>query len=151
MGKRDEYPRPDFVRNQWINLNGSWDFYIGGEKKRIEIPFVCQSSLSGIGERIKEDDVIYERRFKVPQEWKGKEILLNFGAVDYSCQVFINGKLVGGHTGGQTSFSFSVTEALCWEEENIRVEVTDRLKDEKIARGKGRRRHQAYTLKELYI
>ena len=136
MGKRDEYPRPDFVRNQWINLNGSWDFYIGGEKKRIEVPFVCQSSLSGIGERIKEDDVIYERRFKVPQEWKGKEILLNFGAVDYSCQVFINGKLVGGHTGGQTSFSFSVTEALCWEEENIRVEVTDRLKDEKIARGK---------------
>lgn len=136
MKRRHEYPRPDFVRNQWMSLNGTWNFYIHNEKRTIEVPFVCQSVLSGIGERIKEDEVVYERSFEVPKEWKGKEILLNFGAVDYSCRVFMNGQLVGEHTGGQVPFSVDITRTLKWEEEQIRVEVADPLKDEKIARGK---------------
>ena len=133
---REEYPRPDFVRGEWMNLNGLWSFEYGSEKTQIEVPFVCQSKLSGIGERIKEDQVIYERTFTVPKEWNGRQILLNFGAVDYRCSVFINGSCVGSHTGGQTSFSFDITRYLNWEEETIRVEVEDPLEDECIARGK---------------
>ena len=99
MSRREEYPRPDFVRQQWMNLNGTWDFYVQGQKREIQVPFVCQSALSGIGERIREDQVVYERTFRIPGDWKGKEILLNFGAVDYSCRVLVNGRLAGEHRG----------------------------------------------------
>ncbi len=133
---REEYPRPNFVRTEWMNLNGSWSFAYGEEKTKIEVPFVCQSKLSGIGKRITQDHVVYERKFTVPEQWKEKKILLNFGAVDYQCQVFINGSCVGSHTGGQTSFQFDITRYLSWKEENIRVEVNDPLKDESIPRGK---------------
>ncbi len=136
MDRRNEYPRPDFVRDQWMSLNGEWDFYVKEEKRRIQVPFVCQSLLSGIGERIEEDQVVYERVFQVPKAWKGKQVRLNFGAVDYSCQVFVNGLFVGSHVGGHTPFSFDLTEVLCWGEEHIRVSVTDPLQDERIARGK---------------
>lgn len=133
---RNEYPRPDFVRKEWMNLNGSWSFFCGEEKEQIEVPFVCQSTLSGIGRRIKENHVVYEREFVVPGEWKEKEILLHFGAVDYRCSVFVNGNCVGSHTGGQTPFSFAITPYLNWEKEQIRVEVEDPLQDESIPRGK---------------
>ena len=136
MSRREEYPRPDFVRQQWMNLNGTWDFYVQGQKREIQVPFVCQSALSGIGERIREDQVVYERTFRIPGDWKGKEILLNFGAVDYSCRVLVNGQLAGEHRGGQTPFSFNITQLLEGGEEHLRVEVTDPLEDEKIARGK---------------
>lgn len=136
MSRREEYPRPDFVRQQWMNLNGTWDFYVQGQKREIQVPFVCQSALSGIGERIREDQVVYERTFRIPGDWKGKEILLNFGAVDYSCRVLVNGRLAGEHRGGQTPFSFNITQLLEGGEEHLRVEVTDPLEDEKIARGK---------------
>ena len=133
---REEYPRPDFVREEWMNLNGCWSFTYGKDKAQIEVPFVCQSRLSGIGRRITEDDVVYERKFSVPEKWRGKKILLNFGAVDYRCQVFINGSFVGSHTGGQTPFQFDITRYLNWKEEEIRVEAHDPLKDESIPRGK---------------
>lgn len=133
---RKEYPRPDFVRKDWLNLNGLWDFTCGEKKTQIEVPFVCQSKQSGIGERIEEDYVQYERAFEVPCEWKGKQIKLHFGAVDYECHVYVNGCFVGKHTGGQTPFSFDITPYLNWNEETVRVEVFDPLYDEKIARGK---------------
>ena len=136
MSRREEYPRPDFVRQQWMNLNGTWDFYVQGQKREIQVPFVCQSALSGIGERIREDQVVYERTFRIPGDWKGKEILLNYEAVDYSCRVLVNGRLAGEHRGGQTPFSFNITQLLEGGEEHLRVEVTDPLEDEKIARGK---------------
>ncbi|MCC8060097.1 MAG: glycoside hydrolase family 2 [Clostridiales bacterium] len=133
---RNEYPRPDFVREDWMNLNGPWDFYVGDKKYTIQVPYVCQSEMSGIGERITEDCVVYERSFTVPERWKEKRIFLNFGAVDYRCRVWINGTMAGCHTGGQTSFRFDVTDLLGWETETIRVEAEDPLRDEKIARGK---------------
>lgn len=136
MIMRNEYPRPEFVRKEWLNLNGTWDFYVGDKSGQIEVPYVCQSKLSGIGEKITEDIVIYERKAEVPKEWKGRSIRLNFGAVDYGCRVWVNGRLAGCHMGGQTPFSFDVTDSLTWEEERIRVEVWDPLKDESIARGK---------------
>ncbi len=133
---RNEYPRPDFVREEWMNLNGSWSFTYGEITTQIEVPFVCQSKKSGIGERITEDRVIYERSFTIPESWKTRHILLNFGAVDYRCDVFVNGSCVGSHTGGQASFSFDITRYLTWQQESVRVEVTDPLHDECIARGK---------------
>ena len=133
---REEYPRPEFVREEWMNLNGRWAFDYGDERTEIEVPFVCQSKLSGIGKRIKEDRVTYERKFKVPGAWKDRQVLLHFGAVDYRCSVFINNRCVGHHTGGQTSFQFDITRYLNWEEESIRVEVVDPLQDESIPRGK---------------
>lgn len=133
---RNEYPRPDFVRQNWLNLNGSWDFAYGDKHAQIEVPFVVQSRQSGICERITEDHVVYERVFTVPADWKGKHVILNFGAVDYSCKVFINGLYVGEHTGGQTSFSFDITPYLSWSGEQIRVEVEDPLYSEFIPRGK---------------
>ena len=76
---RNEYPRPEFVRKEWLNLNGTWDFYVGEKKYEIQVPYVCQSAMSGIGERISEDTVIYERRAVVPKEWRDRKIRLNFG------------------------------------------------------------------------
>ena len=133
---REEYPRPEFVRKDWKNLNGCWSFRYGRETTQIQVPFPCQSKLSGIGKRIEEDHVVYERKFTVSSEWKGKAVLLHFGAVDYRCSVFINEKCVGSHTGGQTSFSFDITRYLSWKEETVRVEVDDPLQDESIPRGK---------------
>ncbi len=133
---REEYPRPDFVREKWQSLNGGWNFSCGDKTTKIEVPFVCQSQMSGIGEKIKENKVTYERQFTVPQEWKGQEIYLHFGAVDYRCRVFINDHCVGSHTGGQTPFTFPIARFLNWKTESIRVEVEDPLNDESIPRGK---------------
>ena len=74
---REEYPRPEFVREEWMNLNGCWSFAYGNENTEIQVPFVCQSRLSGIGKRITEDHVVYERSFKVPEKWRDREILLH--------------------------------------------------------------------------
>lgn len=134
--RRTEYPRPNFKREKWKCLNGVWKFYYGNKKTEIEVPFVCQSQLSGIGERITEDFVVYENEFTVPKEWKGEEIRINFGAVDYRCCVYINNQCVGTHIGGQTPFSFQITRYLNWNRETIRVEVEDPLTDETIPRGK---------------
>lgn len=133
---RNEYPRPDFVREMWMSLNGPWRFECANERTWIQVPFVCQSSLSGIGKLIQEDNLIYQKTFCVPQEWKEKQVLLHFGAVDYKCQVFVNQQCVGSHTGGQTPFVFNITPYLNWQQEEIRVEVYDPLYDETIARGK---------------
>ena len=135
---RNEYPRPDFVREEWQSLNGKWDFYEGGraEKLHIEVPFVPQSRLSGIGRNLESDKLLYERHFTVPKEWAQKRIMLHFGAVDYRCSVWVNGQCAGMHQGGQTPFAFDITEFLNGSEEHLRVAVVDPLTDESIPRGK---------------
>ncbi|WP_426348548.1 glycoside hydrolase family 2 protein [Alloiococcus sp. CFN-8] len=134
---RNEYPRPDFRRDLWMSLNGQWDFDIkDGKSRKIQVPFVFQSKMSGIGEAFEVDRVVYKRSFKVPEEWKDKIIILNFGAVDYRCSVYINGSCIGHHEGGQTPFAFEINSYLTGGEEEIIVEVEDPLYDETIARGK---------------
>lgn len=87
-----EYPRPIMQRNDWKNLNGLWDYAIidkGGHipadfEGKILVPFAVESSLSGVGKRINEkQELVYQRSFDVPSAWKGKQILLHFGAVDW--------------------------------------------------------------------
>jgi Beta-galactosidase/beta-glucuronidase len=122
-----EYPRPQMERSEWLNLNGKWD-YMGGKDKadpvsavtppkfpanpeKILVPFVPEAELSGIA-RKQEINLWYRRSINVPDRWKGKRILLHFGAVDHAASVFINDKKVGSHTGGYGSFSFDITDFL---------------------------------------
>lgn len=121
-----EYPRPQLERDNWLCLNGKWD-YRGGKdapdashpetaaafngKEKILVPYCPESYLSGI-ERAQEINMWYRRTFEVPSGWKGKHVILNFGAVDHDATVFVNGKKVGTHAGGYDSFSFDITAFL---------------------------------------
>ena len=123
---RPEYPRPQLVREDFINLNGTWEFEIdnamvGFAKKyqdrqslndKITVPFCPESKLSGIGNVDYMNAVWYRRALDIPKEWKGKTVLVHFGAVDYFARVWVNGKFVGEHKGGYTPFSVDITPAL---------------------------------------
>ena len=121
---RTEHPRPDRVRQDWLTLNGSWDFAFDqhkvGRKDRwyqsfpahvsIEVPFAYQSELSGVENKEHCDVVWYRRAFTVPETMAGKRVLLHFGAVDYLADVWLDGQYLGGHEGGYTPFEFDVTD-----------------------------------------
>ena len=135
---RNEYPRPDFIREKWMPLNGTWNFQDGTDKTpvKIQVPFPPQSRLSGFQKELTSDRITYQRNFFIPAEWIGQRILLHFGAVDYKCSVFINDHCVGFHEGGQSSFTFDITDFLSGGEETLTVAVTDYLHDETVPRGK---------------
>jgi hypothetical protein len=91
-----EYPRPQLVREDWVNLNGFWNYAITPidaedsdcKDGQILVPFAVESALSGVGRTVTENDALwYEREFTVPKEWKGRRIMINFGAVDWHAQV----------------------------------------------------------------
>ena len=129
-----EYPRPIMERGEWKNLNGLWKYAITnrGEKEPaayegdILVPFAVESSLSGVGKLVGENkELWYNRTFTVPANWKGKSILLHFGAVDWQADVWVNGIKVGRHTGGFTPFSFDVTPVLKKGDNQLTVNVWD--------------------------
>ncbi|HCY40078.1 MAG TPA: beta-galactosidase [Prolixibacteraceae bacterium] len=116
-----EYPRPIMERPDWLNLNGLWDYSIlktGAAEPtafdgQILVPFPVESSLSGVMKTVgSENEVWYKRNFTVPANWKGKNVLLHFGAVDWKAEVWVNDIKIGSHTGGYTPFSFDVTPFL---------------------------------------
>ena len=115
-----EYPRPQMVRSDWLNLNGLWDFAITSKdakraafQKQILVPFPVESALSGVMRPVSENDRIwYRRSFDVPDKWRGRRLLLHFGAVDFEATVWVNGKEIGQHQGGYDAFSFDITDAL---------------------------------------
>lgn len=121
---RKEYPRPQFEREEWINLNGEWscEFDFGnsgieqewnkskGFSRKIIVPFCPESRLSGIGWKDFIPAMFYHRTLEIPEKWDGKRILIHFGAVDYECEGFINGESVGTHVGGTVSFEFDLTK-----------------------------------------
>lgn len=137
LAMRNEYPRPDFIRQEWLALNGVWDLtFDDGAEHKITVPYVYQCEKSGINSSKACRHVTYRRTFKLPIRWRGKEIILHFNAVDYRCKVFINGNFVGGHTGGNTPFHLDITNAVTWDSEDITVIAEDFPNDETISRGK---------------
>jgi len=156
---RPEHPRPQFQRDQWLNLNGVWnfafDFGLSGRERgwhkdpsaldqQITVPFCPESELSGIGYTDFIPAVWYHRGFEIPKDWTGKRIILHFGAVDYDCHVWINGQLVGRHLGGSSSFSFDITGALQNGENHLTVYACDDVRSGKQPRGKQSPKYYSY-------
>ena len=129
-----EYPRPIMERNDWKNLNGLWKYAItkkgdptpAAYQGDILVPFAVESSLSGVGKMINEkEELWYQRTFDIPSAWRGKQILLHFGAVDWKAEVWVNDVKVGEHTGGFTPFYFDITSVLNKGNNDLVVKVWD--------------------------
>ena len=148
---RAEYPQPQFQRETWLTLNGQWEFefddanaglkedWVSGKRKfgrAITVPFCFESPKSGIGDPSFHPWVWYRRNVTLPEAWKGRRVLLHFGAVDYRAMVWVNGRLAGSHEGGSTPFRFDATHLLQPGANSITVRAEDPPTDRTIPRGK---------------
>ncbi|GAB3175890.1 glycoside hydrolase family 2 protein [Telluribacter humicola] len=142
-----EYPRPQMVRANWQNLNGLWDYAIkaGAQDQtkpatfegKILVPYAVESALSGVGRTVGKDSVLwYQRTVKLPNKLKNQNVLLHFGAVDWQCDVYVNGKKAGSHQGGYDPFSIDITPHLVKGDQQIAVRVWDPSSDGPQPRGK---------------
>lgn len=135
-----DYPRPEFVRRDWMNLNGWWSFAfdadgvgessgwftrLPGDSGRILIPYVHQCPLSGVDDPAQVDYVWYARAFRIPDSWQGRRTLLHFGAVDYQADIWVNGTYAGGHRGGFTSFALDITPHIHFGDNQITLRAFD--------------------------
>jgi beta-galactosidase/beta-glucuronidase len=146
---RPEYPRPQFVRDEWMNLNGEWEFAFDDRNEgleqawhdgrtlplRIIVPFAYQTSLSGIHDKSIHEVVWYARSFVVPDHWQESDLLLNFGAVDYACTVWVNGQEVGHNQGGHVPFQFEIAPYIKKGTNRITIRIED-CQDPQQPRGK---------------
>jgi len=148
---RPEYPQPQFQREHWLSLNGSWDFEFDDANagldadwasathkfsRNIAVPYCFESRLSGIGDTSFHPWIWYRRAVTLPAEWKGRRVLLHFGAVNYWSMVWVNGKLAGSHEGGNTPFTFDVTPLLQPGSNSLTVRAHFPPTDRYIPRGK---------------
>ncbi|KRG16370.1 glycoside hydrolase family 2 [Virgibacillus soli] len=139
--QRTEYPRPQFKRQSWMNLNGTWKFAFDdhnvGEKggwheqpsfsTEIQVPFTYETKASGIGEEKFHPYIWYQRTFEIPKDEIGKRAILRFQASDYVTKVWVNGRYIGEHVGGYAAFSFDISHAIDHTKENelvVKVEDT---------------------------
>ncbi|MBQ8439920.1 MAG: beta-galactosidase, partial [Clostridia bacterium] len=148
---RPEYPRPQLVRGDWINLNGAWEYQTdrmnsGLDRKLMEpnadftetinVPFCRESELSGIGDKEFCDCAWYRKKIIIPENWAGKRILLHVGACDFYTTLWVDGKKVGDHRGGFSSFSFELTPYLNGNEAVIVLRAFDDVRSGNQAAGK---------------
>ncbi len=155
---RADYPRPQFVREAWTNLNGAWDFRFDDENAgeaaqwqegfeaevQIQVPFAYETKASGIEDPTFHPYVWYQRRVTVPAEGQGKQTVLHFQAVDYLAKVWVNGTFVGSHTGGYAAFSFDITPYLQAGGDNLIVVKVEDSNDCTQPRGKQRWREENF-------
>lgn len=129
-----EYPRPLIERTEWLNLNGMWDYAILPKGAsipakfdgKILVPFAAESSLSGVMKNVGDaNELWYSRTISIPANWKNKRIILNFGAVDWKADVWVNDIKIGSHKGGYTPFSFDITPFLVAGTQKLVVRVWD--------------------------
>ena len=140
---RPEYPRPQFEREAWMNLNGTWSFdFDFGESgkdrnyqnsqdlgKQILVPYCPESKLSGVQHVDFINCMWYQRKISIPSDWNNKKIFLNFGAVDYMAEIYIDGNIIQRHYGGSSSFSVDVTRFVkAGQEHNLVIQVKDDLR-----------------------
>ncbi|WP_153464007.1 glycoside hydrolase family 2 protein [Sediminibacillus terrae] len=138
--QRTEYPRPQFKRQSWLNLNGTWKFAFDDQNigehalwyqtpsfaTDIQVPFTYETKASGIGEEVFHPYVWYQRLFTIPKEEAGKRVILRFQASDYLTKVWVNGSYIGYHAGGNAAFSFDITNAVDSTKDNeLVVKVED--------------------------
>jgi beta-galactosidase/beta-glucuronidase len=141
-----DYPRPQMVRENWLNLNGKWDYAITDAltdkpqawQGKILVPFPVESNLSGVKKSVGKDKrLFYRKNFQLPPGSKNKNVLLHFGAVDWQCDVFVDGKKAGTHSGGYDPFFFDITSFLSRSKDHeIVVSVWDPTDDGSQPRGK---------------
>lgn len=159
VSARAEYPRPQFEREDWINLNGEWEFEIdqsaSGKARELYntehlnesicVPFCPESELSGIGYKDFMNCVWYRKEIELPAEWMEDKIILHFGAVDYFATVYVNGREVGTHRGGYSSFSFNITSYIKFGYKNvITVCAEDDIRSGRQPGGKQSREYDSY-------
>ena len=157
---RPEYPRPQFERENWVNLNGTWSYEFDfsesgierslfnskGFDKPITVPFCPESPLSGVDYKDFIKAMWYHRTLTIPQDWKEKHIFLNFGGVDYKSTIYINGKQVFVHYGGSSSFSVDISKYVTAGADNdLVVYVQDDVRSEMQTGGKQSRRLYSYS------
>ena len=147
---RSEHPRPDRHRDSWLCLNGTWDFEIdnalvGKAKKfygrdsldgKITVPFCPESRLSGVAHTDFMNAVWYRRDLAIPAEWAGKRVIFHIDACDYTTTLYVNGKKVGTHSGGYTSFQFDITAFLSESGNYVTICAEDDVRSEKQVSGK---------------
>lgn len=139
-----EYPRPQFVRNSYINLNGSWkcEFSKSSElpsdfKTEITVPFSPETPISGVGRVLEPTEYLhYEKRFNIPSDFNKGRVFIHFGAVDQIADVYLNGVHIGSHSGGYTPFSFEITDNIKEGENRLNVTVRDFSDTKQYSRGK---------------
>lgn len=158
---RPEHPNPQFQRENWLNLNGTWQFAFdfgktGVERKmylpeaaqcfdrKIEVPFCPESALSGIGYKDFIPALWYRRTVALTKEQTAGRTLLHFGAVDYESRVYVNGEEAGRHIGGYSSFTFDVTRLVRPGENVIAVYAEDDLRSGRQPAGKQSERYGSY-------
>jgi Glycosyl hydrolases family 2/Glycosyl hydrolases family 2, TIM barrel domain/Glycosyl hydrolases family 2, sugar binding domain len=130
-----QYPRPQMVRENWINLNGLWDYTVTPNSKedepaewlgKILIPFSIEAPLSGVGRQVETDEAIwYKRSIKIPKNWKDNKVLLHFEASDFETTAWLNGELIGHHKGGYQAFFFELDGTQIQNNAELLVKVND--------------------------
>ncbi|GMX66812.1 glycoside hydrolase family 2 TIM barrel-domain containing protein [Paenibacillus elgii] len=148
---RTDYPRPSLRRDEWLSLNGEWEFAFDDERKgdsekwyladtpfdrKIHVPFAYQCALSGIGDSSFHDVVWYRKVIEIPKAWEGRRVVLHFGAVDYLARVWVNGQLAAIHEGGHTPFHADISDLLTDDVNFITVRAEDDSKNLAQPRGK---------------